>query len=94
MPPIRRGRREWPIPQTLAGVYVLYKFGRLIYIGSSGHGIAYRLGVHVLRFGIEGLTVKVRPMRPDVVKVRRFERRLIERLRPIFNDQWNPLVRS
>jgi hypothetical protein len=92
MPALRRGRREWPIPQNVSGVYAVYQFGQVVYVGSSDRNIAGRLGCHAVRFGEDGLRVKLRVMRPDKRQIRLRERRLIKRLKPAYNQQWNPLV--
>lgn len=92
MPELKRGRRAWPIPQAVAGVYVVYRFGQVIYIGSSDRNMAGRLGCHAARFGETGLRVKLRVMRPHRSRIRWRERRLIKRLKPLYNQQWNPIV--
>lgn len=82
----KRGRRKpWQAP-PLPGVYALYLRGRLIYIGCAVN-IRARLSAHAAsRRWVDGLSIKAAI---TLSGAERRERRLIERLKPSDNREWN-----
>jgi hypothetical protein len=68
-------------PFTTSGVYVLYREGRVVYVGQSGN-IRERLQAHARRFVFD--RVKCRRLRTRR-SCQRVERQLLRRLRPVEN---------
>jgi excinuclease UvrABC nuclease subunit len=84
-PPNPRRHRKWVIPAA-PGVYAFYWQAELIYIGSAAN-LRKRIQAHANSFRWrEGMTVKA-ACQPYGWEAR--ERRLIERLRPSDNREWN-----
>lgn len=91
--------KKWniiPVPTCLnnvpniSGVYALYSDDRLIYIGSSGF-LRKRIRIQVITNfkGVKITRVKFRIIsHSSNYKRLQFERKLIERLNPIFNIQY------
>jgi predicted GIY-YIG superfamily endonuclease len=63
------------------GVYALYSFGRLVYIGRSGN-LRSRVTEHVKKKSTDA--IKFRYL-PSLKSQRRLESRLIARVRPVLN---------
>jgi hypothetical protein len=83
---LRAWRRRWNLPNW-PGVYAFYIDGRLIYIGSALN-LRKRIAAHVnSRRWVAGIAVKI-AVTPRGWRER--ERRLIDRLRPSDNREWNP----
>ena len=80
-----RGRRRWTVPEE-SGIYAVSENTSLVYVGSSVN-LRLRIGQHFTRaHWPSSVTVKVSLSETDW---RARERRLIERLRPRDNRQWN-----
>lgn len=81
-----RGCRRWSVT-TAPGVYAIYEADRLLYIGQAVN-LRKRLISHVNSFRWkQGLTFKIAV---TLFGLTTRERRLIERLAPPHNREWNP----